>query len=134
MGNKNEKTYENDSGNKYDNKASDACSSWADDSTSTLVSFKIENKRPTIRRKLKDMTEQDYELLMTQTGMQKEDIIVMFEKFLAKNPGSLITKSEFTRFQVSTESPEAQKILSDISNHVVKYEYIVIMILNLKFF
>jgi hypothetical protein len=114
MGNKN--------GKKIDRRSSTA-SSICENPQLPYITITIETNRPT-RNKIKDLSEMDYELLMTQTGMTKEEIIHIFERFQTNNPGSLLNKKEFTKFQVLI-GPETKKLLEDMTSFISKYEFIV---------
>ena len=114
MGNKN--------GKKLDRRGSTA-SSICENPQLPFITITFENNRPT-RNKMKDLGEMDYELLMNQTGMTKEEIIHIFQRFQISNPGSILDKKELTKFQVAL-GPETKKILEDMIELVSKHEFIV---------
>ena len=63
------------------------------------------------------LTEKDYKLFTTQTGLSRADIKQILDKFNANNPDGQLDRSEFIRLYQSLR-PEAPGSLDDISQSV----------------
>ncbi len=69
--------------------------------------------------KTSDLTDADYQFLISQTGLPKDDIKILFDKFMSNNPDAKLDKKEFV--QLYTElRPENDQNLDEISELVFR--------------
>ena len=67
--------------------------------------------------KAPELTKKDYDFLTKQTGLPKEEVKKIFDKFNANNPDGKLDKKEFVRLydELRSEPPE---VLDEISVYV----------------
>ena len=66
-----------------------------------------------------DLPEKDYTLLMSQTGLSREEIKAILDKFNANNPDGKLDKKEFARLYDELR-PEPPELIDEIGNFVFK--------------
>ena len=67
----------------------------------------------------KKLCSKDISFLTKQTGMNKEEILVFFEKFIANNPDGFLNKKEFAALYESLR-PETMNLIDDLVEHIFK--------------
>lgn len=69
------------------------------------------------KEKAPELTKKDYDFLTKQTGLPKEEVKKIFDKFNANNPDGKLDKKEFVRLydELRSEPPE---VLDEISVYV----------------
>jgi hypothetical protein len=69
--------------------------------------------------KSSDLTDADYQFLISQTGLPKDDIKTLFDKFMSNNPDSKLDKKEFVQLYTQLR-PENDQNLDEISEFVFR--------------
>ena len=64
-----------------------------------------------------ELSRKDLDFLSKQTGLSKDQIKLMFSKFITNNPDGKLDKKEFLRLYDELR-PESADILDEISNYV----------------
>ena len=67
----------------------------------------------------KKLCNKDITFLTKQTGMNKEEVLVFFEKFSANNPDGFLNKKEFIALYESLR-PETMNLIDDLVEHIFK--------------
>lgn len=70
-----------------------------------------------ISKKTAKLSSKDYKFLIKQTGMTKEQITDIFNKFNANNPDGVLDKREFARLYIELR-PEPAELIDEIALHV----------------
>lgn len=74
--------------------------------------------KPAVGKPL-ELSKKDYDFLVHQTGLQKADIKLVFDKFNANNPDGKLDKKEFVRLYDELR-PEPPELLDEISEYVFR--------------
>ncbi len=70
-----------------------------------------------ISKKPAKLSSKDYKFLVKQTGMTKDQITEIFNKFNQNNPDGVLDKREFTRLYIELR-PEPAELIDEIAQYV----------------
>ena len=76
-------------------------------------------KPSSVPAKAISLSDADYQFLTAQTGNSKDDIKLMFDKFMAGNPDAKLDKKEFVKLYTELR-PENDQNLDEISEFVFR--------------
>ena len=65
------------------------------------------------------LSNSDYKFFTKQTGLKKEEITHLFDKFNQNNPDQLLNKQEFVNLYIELR-PEPKEHLEEISEYIFK--------------
>lgn len=68
-----------------------------------------------------NLNEKDYEFFARQTGLSREELKRIFDKYCKRNPSGLINKIEFKIIYAELKPHEPFVCLDEIADYVFKY-------------
>ena len=87
--------------------------------TNTSSGSAAVHKPSAVPIKSSDLTDADYQFLISQTGLPKNDIQILFDKFMSNNPDAKLDKKEFVQLYTQLR-PENDQNLDEISEFVFR--------------